>query len=330
MKKVVVTGGLGFIGSNLVDILLDKGIEVIIVDNKISNSINESMFNNKCDILLLNVEDAVSRFPKDIDHVFHLASFVGPSGVLKYAGEMAKVIINDTIKVRDFCIESGAKFIDISTSEVYGHTGLLKEDSQKIYPGIYQVRTEYGAGKMAAEISVVNKAKVNKRLKYHIIRPFNVSGPRQRPNGGFVLPRFVIAALTGQPITIFGDGNQERAFTDVRDICEAILQIIDSKYINEIWNIGNIKNRMTINNLSHLVVSRINKKHPEIECEIIHVDPKEIHGSLFAEAIDKVPYTNKINNMIGWEASYSIKRTIDDLITFYEEEIKNGYTFKVI
>lgn len=328
MKKAVVTGGLGFIGSNLVDILLENGVEVYIVDNKLSNSVSEDFF--PCDLFISDIPSCINSWPKDIDVVFHLASFVGPSGVLKHAGEMARVILNDTLAIRDFCVETEAKFIDISTSEVYGHTGLLKEDSQKVYPGIYQVRTEYGAGKMAAEIAVVNKAKVEKKLKYHIIRPFNVSGPRQRPNGGFVLPRFIIAALTNQPITVFGTGEQERAFTDVRDICEATLQILESKNVNEIWNIGNIANRMTINQLAHLVVKKINEKYPEKECEIIHVDPKEIHGPLFAEAIDKVPYTNKINNLVGWTPRFPVEKTIEDLIDFYVDEINNGYEFRVI
>jgi len=329
MKKVVVTGGLGFIGSNLVDMLLDQGIEIIIVDNKISNSVSEDMFSDKCEVIIDNTGDAVKYFPDDIDVVFHLASFVGPSGILKYSGEMAKIILNDTLEVRDYCIRTGAMFIDISTSEVYGHTGLLKEDSQKVYPGVYQVRTEYGAGKMTSEIAVVNKAKVDERLKYHIIRPFNVAGPRQRPDGGFVLPRFIIASLTDQPITIFGDGEQERAFTDVRDICEAILQILNSKNINEIWNIGNVKNRMTINDLAYLVVKKINERYTK-KCEIIYIDPKEIHGPLFAEAIDKIPYTDKIHKFVGWEPRFLVEETIDDLITFYEDEIKNGYDFRVM
>lgn len=330
MKKVVVTGGLGFIGSTLVDMLLDKNVEVIIVDNKISNTVDEDFYKDRCKVIIENAGESVKYLPNNIDHVFHLASFVGPYGILKYAGEMAKIIVNDTIEIRDFCIKNSAMFVDISTSEVYGHTGKLKENSQKIYPGDYQIRTEYGAGKMAAEISVVNKARVEEKLKYHIIRPFNVSGPRQKPDGGFVLPRFIISALTEQSLTVFGDGTQERAFTDVRDICEAILQIISSEHINEIWNIGNIYNKMTINELADKVIDYVIKRYPKTLFDKIYIDPKTIHGPLFAEAIDKVPYTNKINKLVKWKPRYSLEKTINDLIDYYEEKIKNGYEFKII
>jgi nucleoside-diphosphate-sugar epimerase len=327
--KAIVTGGLGFIGSTLVDMLLKVGYEIIIVDSKLNNVVDEKEYSKNCKVAICPVWQY--HFIEDVDIVFHLASFVGPSGVLPYAGHIAPTIINDVVHIRNYCAKTGAMFVDISTSEVYGHTGVLTEDSVKVYPGKYEVRTEYGASKMAAEISLVNYVKVYKDFDYHIIRPFNVTGPRQSPNGGFVLPRFVIAALTDQPITVFGDGKQERAFTDVRDICEAILAIVDSEHANEIWNIGNIKNRMTIEELAQIVVNRVKAKYPEMfSSEIIYIDPKLIHGALFSEAIDKVPYTMKIEELVGWRARYPLSETIDDLIEYYVQKINQGYSFRVL
>ena len=326
--KIIVTGGLGFIGSNLVDYLLKDDHEITIVDNLSSNAVDPLQYSKKCNVIIGDVKDV--EFPKGCGILYHLACFVGPTGILKHAGDMGLSIINDTVKVRDYCINNNALLVDISTSEVYGHVNTLTEISEKVFPGNYKIRTEYGASKMVGEIITVNKAVVDSRLKYHIIRPFNVSGTRQQPNGGFVLPRFVVSALTHQPLTIYGDGTQERAFTDVRDICEAIIGIVKSSEINGIWNIGNINNRMSIGNLANLVMSVYKERYPEGDVSYSYVDPKTIHGELFAEAIDKLPYTEKIETMIGWKPRIDIKDTINCIFDYYDEKVKKGYYFKVL
>jgi nucleoside-diphosphate-sugar epimerase len=329
-NKALVTGGLGFIGSHLVECLLDKGIESIIIDNKVTNVVNEGFFDKqKCQIIPSSIQETDLNNIDDVDTVYHLASIVGPSGVLNYAGEMGLSMVNDSVKLRDYCIEKEVPLIDISTSEVYGHTRTLDEESEKIFPGIYKVRTEYGAGKMLAEMAVVNKARVENRLTYHIIRPFNVTGERQSPQGGFVLPRFVISALTDQPITIFGDGEQKRAFTHVRDICEAVLDIRDSDNRNEIWNIGNPENEMTINYMAKRVIDLVKEKYPDKDPQKIYVDGKKIHGPLFEEAVEKVPFIRKIQTKVGWEPKRSSDQIFREVMDFYDNKITNeGYYFK--
>ncbi len=187
---------------------------------------------------------------------------------------------------------------------------------------MYTVRSEYAAGKMASEIAIVNKAKVED-LDYTIIRPFNVAGPRQKPDFGFVLPRFVIAALTGQPITVYGDGSSVRAFTDVRDICDVIYML--SLKDGGIFNIGNPANKMSINDLAELVLRCVG----ETESEIIYVDPKELHGELFEEVPDKIPCIDKIRDF-GWEPRYPLAETILDTIEYYRKKIERGYYFSVV
>lgn len=326
--KAIVTGGLGFIGSNLVDILIEQGHEIVIVDDKSNNVVDETFYAGKCKVIISKVGNLFDRLIYDFmetDIVFHLASFVGPSGILPHCGNMGRMIVDDTYLLTSFCINNKALLVDISTSEVYGHKNVLHEDSEKVFPGEYKVRTEYGAAKMLGEITIVNRARVNKNLKYHIIRPFNVAGKRQKPDGGFVLPRFVIAALTGQSITVFGDGKQERAFTNVRDICTAIIKIAFSDRRNEIWNIGNPNNRITIERLAKRVGSLISSLS-----HIIYVDPKKIYGDLFAEAVDKIPCIEKIEELVGWSPLLSINDTILEVKKYYEDKIKEGYMFKVI
>ena len=196
------------------------------------------------------------------------------------------------------------------------------EDSVKVFPAYYTVRSEYAAGKMTSEIGIVNKAKVAD-LEYTIIRPFNVAGPRQKPDFGFVLPRFVIAALTGQSITVYGDGSQRRAFTDVRDICDAMYMLAMGH--EGIFNIGNPANEMSIKDLAELVLKLVG----DTDSEIIYVDPKKLHGDLFEEVPDKIPCIDKLKKL-GWSPKYSIEETINDTIEYYRKKIEDGYYFQVI
>jgi len=314
--KALVTGGLGFIGSHLVDRLIDEGYDVTIIDDK-SNSTTEAP--SKCVTLCSSIMDTDFTAFLGYDIIFHLASVVGPAGVLEH-GAIGPSIIENAKRVIDAALENQCPLIDISTSEIYGHLGDLNEDSDKVCSGPYQMRTEYGVAKLLAEIMIVNKAKTSE-LKYHIIRPFNVAGPRQRPDGGFVLPRFVISLLTGQPLTVFGDGLQVRAFTDVRDICDAIYKITASSYENEIWNIGNPANAMSILELAEEVINYRKKS------DLVFIDPKKLHGPLFAEAKNKVAHIQKIQNLLGWTPKISLQQTIEDTINYYQKKIDEGYTF---
>lgn len=328
MDKVLVTGGLGFLGSHLVERLLKMGDEVTILDNCSTNTIDTSFFEDKCEIIIDSLENynLIEKF----DIIYHLASVVGPAGVLNYAGEIGPSIMRDTKKLMNYCIQNKITLIDISTSEVYGKSGFWKEDDDKRIPGSIAIRTEYGAAKLLAEISMVNKAKVEPNLKFQIIRPFNIAGPRQRPDGGFVLARFVISALTGQPITVFGNGDQVRAFTDVRDIVEGIIRIENSKYINEVWNVGNPSNRITIKDLAFEVKKTAIELYPSInESEIVFIDPKKLYGGLYEEAFDKLPNVEKLQDKIGWEPTIPLKQTLQDTLGYYKSKVDNGYNFEI-
>lgn len=327
--RVLVTGGLGFLGSHLVDLLVKEDIAVTIIDDKSNNVIE---YHPACKVVNNTIQEIFQAIG-DVDifsHIFHLASPVGPTGIFKYAGDIGKMVLNDTVLLRDYCIKTNTVLIDISTSEVYGHSGTLFEESEKVYPGLYEIRTEYGGAKMLAEMALVNYARINEELSFQIVRPFNIAGPRQQPEGGFVLPRFIVAALTDQPITVYGDGSQIRAFTDVRDIVSAIFMIAESGVRNEIWNIGNLKNEMSILELAEYVSDRVMDKFPEKKCGIIKIDPQDIHGLLFAEVPDKVPYSEKVIRRTGWVPKISLEQTIDDTIEYFIQKIDKGYNFNVM
>ena len=329
-KTALVTGGLGFIGSHLVEKLIKNHIKIIIVDNKSTNVVDEKYFKDKnCSVIIESISKVNWSKIKKIDVVFHLASILGPTGVLKHGGDIAAITLSDTVIMRDFCLKRHIPLIDISTSEVYGYSGRLKENSKKIFPAEYQIRTEYGAGKMCSEMAIINKAKLNDSLKYHIIRPFNVSGPRQKPDGGFVLPRFVVAALTSQTLTVYGDGSQQRAFTHVNDICDAILAITKSNLFNNIWNIGNPQNKMSIKEMAQMVIDTTKQILPNNKQKMVFIDPHKLHGANFSEVQDKIPYIKKIKTLVGWNPKISSQQIVNDTIDYYLNKIKQGYYFKV-
>jgi UDP-glucose 4-epimerase len=244
-------------------------------------------------------------------HIFHLASPVGPAGVLNYAGRMGPLIVHDTAKIAHYALAMGARMMDVSTSEVYGFDpgdGAQREDVDKVVPSKYTVRLEYGVAKLACEVSLSNLA-LTTDLFVNIVRPFNIVGVGQRGEVGFVLPRFVQQALAGEPITVFGDGTQLRCFTSVHDIVDAMLAITDSDLRGEILNIGNPANVCSINSLADLVLACTGSRS-----EVHHVDPKTVYGPFYAEAWNKIPDISKIRRLLKWAPSRLLPEIVREVV----------------
>ena len=261
----------------------------------------------------MDILDYTWKKEDKFDMIIHLASPVGPAGILQHSGKMAGYILDDT-----YWAIKGAQLYDcplifISTSEIYGYreeAEMLQEHAYKLLVGDFEVRNEYSTAKLLGEIVISNTAKVS-NLKYQIIRPFNISGARQLPDAGFVLPRFVTQALSGEDITVFGDGEQLRAFTYVKDIIDGIyLASVHNK--NDIWNIGNPANKVSINYLANRVKELTNSKS-----DIIHIDPKTIYGPLYAEAWDKIPDPKKIQTSLDWQTTKNVDEIIKDVIEYW-------------
>jgi len=317
-KKVLITGGAGFLGTYAVEKYLSEGWEVTVIDNFSTAVIpKDDALLGKVKLIendILNVDtSALGKF----DLLVHLASPVGPVGILKHSGLMAKYILDDIYWAIDCAKNNKCPLIFVSTSEIYGYRPtpvLLKEDDDKLLTGDYKVRNEYSMAKLLAEIVLSNTAKVS-NINYQIIRPFNISGARQLMTGGFVLPTFVNQALGKKDITVFGNGEQVRAFTHVKDIIDGIYLTSITDKMNQIWNIGNADNTTTINDMAQRV-----KAYTKTESKIIKVDPKTIHGPLYEEAWDKIPDANKIKNELGWKPKYDVDYIINDVISYYESK----------
>jgi nucleoside-diphosphate-sugar epimerase len=312
--KALVTGGNGFIGRVLCRELLEANYELVHIVDDLSNS-------NRDAGLVTLLEDRRVRFTamavNDFEplerytHIFHLASPVGPAGVLNYAGRMGPLIVHDTAKMAHYAIAMGAKLLDVSTSEVYGKdpgAGSQAEDIDKVVPSKYTVRLEYGVAKLACEVSLSNLA-LTTDLVINIVRPFNIVGVGQKGEVGFVLPRFVQQALSCEPLTVFGDGEQKRCFTSVHDIVDAIMRITNSGVRGKIYNIGNPDNICTINDLAHTVRATAGSNSPTV-----HVDPKTVYGRFYEEAWNKIPDITKIQCEIGWRPSRALQDIVLEVV----------------
>tara|TARA_R100000388_G_C7228294_1_gene153074 strand:+ start:147 stop:1091 length:945 start_codon:yes stop_codon:yes gene_type:complete len=314
MKKILITGGLGFLGSYSIEKYKKEGWSITIVDNLSTNTIEpDDPICNNCEVIIQDILE-YKWGNESFDMILHLASPVGPAGILKHSGQMARYILDDVYWAIEGAQINKCPLIFVSTSEIYGYRDRpvkLQEHEDKLLVGDFKVRNEYSMAKLLSEIVISNTAKVSD-LKYQIIRPFNISGARQLPDAGFVLPRFVNQALSGEDITVFGDGEQVRAFTYVKDIIEGIyLASIHNE--NEIWNVGNPDNEVTINFLAERVKEMTNS-----ESNIIHIDPKTIYGKLYEEAWDKIPDPKKIKSKLNWNATKTVDEIILETIEYWK------------
>lgn len=324
-RNILVTGGFGFIGSHLAEKLIaDPQNSVHIVDNLSTSSIDleayleflgrpRNLTYSICTVEQFCLEQAAGR---SFEQIYHLASVVGPVGVLSHAGKIALQIIKDADHIAGLALRTGAKIVDVSTSEVYGggRDGYCSEKDFKVIQPDVTVRLEYAVGKLAAEISLINLARVTP-LKVSVARPFNVAGPRQSARGGFVLPRFIAQALAGEPLTVYNNGRMIRAFTHVRDIVDGIVLIMEKGLNGEVYNLGNPSNKTSIGELAERVVHLT-----ESRSDIAHVDPKMLFGPLFEEANDKYPDADRAIHDVGWTPLYGINDIILDSYRYIKSQ----------
>lgn len=306
----IVSGGAGFIGSHLVDLLAARGEHVLVIDDLRNHaSKDEPPYTRWPDHVTWFASSVGATSPDGwffADVIYHLAGPVGPVGVLPEAGRIALDIVRDADVVRRWALALGAVLVDVSTSEVYGTAGASNgEGDPCVFGAEPSARSEYASAKFAAERMLLDTPGLDVR----IVRPFNVAGPRQRPDGGFVLPRFVRQALAGEPLTVYVPGTQRRAFTHVLDIAEGIVLAAERGHAGGVYNLGNPANECDILALAREVVEATGSSSP-----IEVVDPRDLWGPAFHEAPDKVPDAGRAMLELGWVPKRDRARTIADAI----------------
>jgi UDP-glucose 4-epimerase len=231
--RTVVTGGAGFIGSHLVELLLDRGDDVVVFDDLSTGSLDNLAgvaHDPRLWVMTGSVRDgiAVHDAIAGADRVFHLAAAVGVRRILERPLESLRTNVGGTENVLEACLDAGAALLLASTSEIYGKNAAdrLAEDDDRILGSPQLARWGYAAAKGIDE-AFAHAYWTEHGLRVAIVRPFNTVGPRQTGRYGMVVPNLVGQALRGEPLTVYGDGRQTRCFTYVGDMVPALLALIE-------------------------------------------------------------------------------------------------------
>ena len=315
--KILITGGAGFIGSHLAEYHLSKGDEIVAVDDlttgsmKVLDGFDRKRFRFiKADIL--NWRDLESEVAK-ADRIYHMAAVVGMFRVLKEPVEVTRVNVMGTERVLDAVArcKNLPELIITSSSSVYGHSHekVLKEGIELVYAPEKGGLTAYALSKLTNEVQAMAYREMH-GLPISIPRLFNAVGPRQSGNYGFVLPRFIKQALSGTPLTVYGDGSQTRSFCDVRDTVAA-LDLLAGK--PEAWghpvNVGNPR-EISILDLARMVIERSGSVS---STEFIPFE--QSYGSRFWQITQRRPSVDLLKSLTGFSHKWTLEKTIDDLIT---------------
>lgn len=318
MKKILITGGLGFIGYHLINYLLerDRDLNITVVDNLSSSIIDFGAISKKLNVRIQDLLE-VDDLDHDFTEIYHLASPVGSLGILAKNGFVAKNIIDLTYKVVEITVQCQARLLYVSSSEIYGYSGVHAETDVKHVTGNTGTRTEYSLGKLASEI-ILHNLNLNSPYRFNIVRPFNVVGAQQSSKIGFVIPTFFEKALQNEDIPVFLDGMQKRSFCHVEDIVRAMVCIQESDLVHEVFNIGNDRNTTTILDLAQRV-----RAICQSSSAITFVDPVMKYGKCYLEAFDKIPDIGKITSMLDWRPAIGLDEAIQKVYAYYLAEISS-------
>ena len=310
--RVFITGGAGFIGSHLCDALVAEGKEVTILDNLSSGSKkNIAHLEGKIKVVQGDIRDQklVESLVVESDLILHMAAALGVDNILENPIESISTNFYGSEIVLNAATKYDKRIVIASTSEIYGKNSkqTLSETDDRIVGTPQKLRWTYSDAK-ALEEAIAHALFLTKNLKVTTIRLFNTVGPRQIGKYGMVIPRFIKAASTNEPINIFGDGSQSRVFCHVNDATRAILSLTNSKEsIGEVFNIGG-KGEITILDLAHLVIKTINSKS-----EIIFTDYSKAYKVGYEDMHRRVPDVSKIDKIIGWKPTINLETTIKDI-----------------
>ena len=312
--RVLITGGAGFVGSHLTDLLLARGDQVTVLDDLSTgrhDNIRDHIGDPNFEFILgsiLNealVDDAVRRS----DVVLHLAAAVGVELIVGRPLESLATNIRGSEIVLEKCHKYGRKVLVTSTSEIYGKndSDLLSEDDDRILGSPLKTRWSYSEAKAIEEVLAYSYWK-EKGLPAVIVRLFNTVGPRQVGFYGMVVPRFVEQALKGQPITVYGDGTQRRCFGHVADITAALVGLIDSREAEgQVFNVG-AQEEVSIADLAQRVIDQLGSSSP-----IVKITYDEAYEEGFEDMPRRRPDTAKIKALLGWEPQRGLDQIIDDV-----------------
>lgn len=321
-EKILVTGGAGFIGSHLCELLVHNGNQVVAIDDlttgRLENIqhllpipsfqfVRETITNSQ----------VLDRLTSEADILIHLAAVVGVKLIVEDPVNTIATNIMGTEAVLTTANRYHCKVMLASTSEVYGkgYKVPFNEDDDCLIGPTSHSRWSYATSKAIDEF--LGLAYYHQfGLPVVVMRFFNTVGPRQTGQYGMVLPRFVRQALTGEPITIYGDGEQSRCFGDVADIIDAVVKLAyHTGAIGQVFNIGSTE-EVTIRELAERVITAAGS-----QSKIVYVPYEEAYAPGFEDMRRRVPDLSKIHELIGYEPRYSLDDTIRRVIMYERDQL---------
>jgi UDP-glucose 4-epimerase len=312
--RILVTGGAGFIGSHLCDRLVQDGHKVIGLDDfSTGKSVNLQGIKTNEDFTLVEGSvldfDLISKLMSEVDYVFHLAAAVGVFNIVKNPLASLLTNIRGTENVLESASHRNIPVLITSSSEVYGknNSDSLSEGDDRIIGSPLTLRWSYSEAK-AIDESLAYAYFVEKQLETRIVRFFNTVGPRQLGAYGMVVPRFVQAALSNKPITIYGDGKQTRCFAHVFDVIDAVIALAFAENASgKVVNIGN-NFEISINDLAKKIIAETKSKS-----QIVYIPYAEAYGDGFEDMERRVPNIDLIKDLVGWQPKRDLSTMIADI-----------------
>lgn len=314
MKKILITGGAGFIGSHLSRRLLEEGNEILCVDNFFTGSkenVLDLLDNKRFELLRHDI-----TFPLyvEVDEIYNLACPASPVHYQFDPVQTTKTSVHGAINMLGLAKRTKAKILQASTSEVYGDPEVHPQPEAywgKVNP--IGIRSCYDEGKRCAETLFFDYWRQHK-LDIRVVRIFNTYGPNMHPNDGRVVSNFIVQALTGQDITIYGDGSQTRSFQYVDDLVEGMIRMMNNKkeFIGPV-NLGN-PGEFTIKQLAEKVLEMI----PESKSTIVY---KELPQD---DPRQRKPDISLAKEKLDWEPKIKLEKGLEKTISYFKEYLKNN------
>ena len=320
--RVLVTGGAGFIGSHLVEQLIKREDQVVVLDDLSTGSVeNLRHAQSICDFEVVegSVTDEllVDSLVQECDAILHMAAAVGVKLVMDRPLESFQTNVRGTEVVVEAADRHSVKVLVASTSEVYGknRSGVFSEDSDFVYGPTSVTRWTYALSKATDEV-IAYYYFLEKGLSTVIFRLFNTVGPRQSGDFGMVLPRFVRQALSGAPLTVHGNGTQKRCFCHVEDAVRGILSLLDEpRAIGGTFNIGSTEEISIIDAAKRVI------EETGSSSEIQLIDYLDVYGTGFEDIPRRVPDISKISNLTGWKPTREMDYIIQSVIESVSSEL---------
>ena len=314
--RYLVTGGAGFIGSHLIESLINRSDQVVVLDNlSTGSSKNLSKVAEQITVHNSSILDQqlVDKLVADCDYVIHLAAALGVFNIVNKPLESLKTNLQGSEIILQAADKHRKPVLIASTSEIYGKNEKvpLNEVDDRIIGHPLKSRWAYSEAK-AVDESLAYFYHLENKLPIRIVRFFNTVGPRQVGHYGMVVPRFIEAALKNEPLSIYGSGEQIRCFCHISDVIRALLLVIDSdQAVGEVFNIGN-NQQSSINQLAERVISLLGSKS-----KIERISYKDAYPEGFEDMQRRVPDISKIKRVLGWSPQLDLDQIIKDIAASY-------------